>query len=144
MKLYIMLMMGFLSHWHHRTTAERFRQEGIDRSQPWILDFLAENDGCIQRRLADRAHFDPASITSALVRMEEQGLVRRESVPGDRRALRVYLTEEGRRKQRYVQEVFGDAEETALNGFTAQERAQLCSYLQRIHDNLEKEGEKQP
>ena len=142
MRKYIMLMMGFLSHWHHRTTAEQFRQAQIDRSQPWILDYLAEHDGCIQRQLAERAHFDPASITSALVRMEEQGMVRREPVPGDRRALRVYLTEKGREKQRYVQQVFSDTEEIALRGFDAQERAQLEAFLERIHDNLEREDEK--
>ena len=74
--------------------------------------------------------------------MEEQGLVRRESVPGDRRALRVYLTEKGREKQRYVQQVFSDTEEIALRGFDAQERAQLEAFLERIHDNLEREDEK--
>ena len=142
MKHYTMLKMGFLSHWHHRATAEKFRQAEIDRSQPWILDYLAENDGCIQRELADRAHFDPASITSALVRMEEQGTVRRESVPGDRRALRVYLTEKGREKQRYVQKVFTEEEERALYGFTAEEKALLEAFLERIHDNLDKEDEK--
>ena len=141
MRKYIMMMMCFLSHWHHRTTAERFRQAQIDRSQPWILDYLAEHDGCIQRQLAERAHFDPASITSALVRMEEQGMVRRESVPGDRRALRVYLTEKGKEKQRYVQQVFTDIEEIALRGFDAQERAQLEAFLERIQDNMKKEGE---
>ena len=144
MKKYTMLMMGFLSHWHHRVTADRFRRAEIGRSQPWILDYLAEHDGCIQRELADRAHFDPASITSALVGMEEQGLVRRESVPGDRRVLRVYLTEKGREKQRFVQQVFTEAEETALGGFTEQERIQLQNFLERIHDNLEREDEKLP
>ena len=142
MKQYLMLKMGFLSHWHHRATAEKFRQAEIDRSQPWILDYLAEHDGCIQRELADRAHFDPASITSALVRMEEQGMVERKAVPGDRRALRVFLTEKGREKQRYVQEVLTEAEEIALGGFTEEERRQLHDYLHRIHENLEREDEK--
>ena len=142
MKHYTMLLMGFLSHWHHRATAERFRQEDIGRSQPWILDYLAEHDGCIQRELADRAHFDPASITSALVRMEEQGMVERKAVPGDRRALRVFLTEKGREKQRYVQEVLTEAEEIALGGFTEEERRQLHDYLHRIHENFEREDEK--
>lgn len=141
MKQYLMLKMGFLSHWHHRVTAEKFRQAEIDRSQPWILDYLAEHDGCIQRELADQAHFDPASITSALVRMEEHGMVRRESVPGDRRALRVYLTDKGRMKQAYVQRVFAEEEARALRGFTEAEKAQLDAFLQRIHDNLDQEDE---
>ena len=65
----------------------------------------------------------------------------RNSVKGDKRALRVYLTELGREKQSYVQEVFAKAEERALTGFTQKERATLEEYLLRIHDNLMKDGE---
>lgn len=136
------MLMGIVSHLHRRVTAAAFAREGITRSQPWILDYLAEHDGCIQRELADRSHFDPASITSALVGMEEQGLVRRESVKGDKRALRVYLTDLGREKQRYVQQVFGHAEDCALRGFSLEEIAQLEDFLHRIHKNLEVEGER--
>jgi DNA-binding MarR family transcriptional regulator len=142
MKHYRMLLMGIVAHLHRRVTAAAFAREGITRSQPWILDYLAENDGCIQRELADRSHFDPASITSALVGMEEQGLVRRESVKGDRRALKVYLTDLGREKQRYVQQVFTQTEARALEGFTQEEIDALEDYLQRIHQNLEKDGER--
>lgn len=139
MNQYLLLTMGFVSNLHRKITMDAFSAEGIRRSQPWILDFLAEHDGAIQRELADRAHFDPATITSALVRMEEEGMVRRESVPGDKRALRVYLTEKGREKQRYVQKVFAETEETAMRGFTPEERRQLGDFLARIQKNFEKE-----
>lgn len=142
MKHYRLLLMGHVAHLHLRITSAAFAREGITRSQPWILDYLSENDGCIQRELADRSHFDPASITAALVGMEEQGLVRRESVKGDRRALRVYLTDLGRDKQRYVQRVFTQAEERALEGFSAQEIHALEDYLERIQKNLKKDGER--
>ena len=120
----------------------RLDGSGLTSGQPKLLEYLAGHDGCIQRELANHAHFDPASITSALVGMEESGLIRRESVPGDKRALRVYLTEAGREKQRYVQKVFADVEEVALNGFSQQERALLEDFLQRIHKNFEKEADK--
>lgn len=142
MKQYMLMTMGFLANQHRRVTMDAFHLAGIKRAQPWILDYLAENDGCIQRELADHAHFDPASITSVLVGMEESGLIRRESVPEDKRALRVYLTESGREKQRYVQKVFANAEEVALKGFSQQERAMLEDFLQRIHENFEKEADK--
>lgn len=142
MKQYLLMTMGFLANLHRRVTMEAFHRAGIKRAQPWILDYLAENDGCIQRELADHAHFDPASITSALVGMEESDLIRRESVPDDKRALRVYLTEAWREKQRYVQQVFSNAEETALRGFSQQERDLMESFLHRIQENFEKEADK--
>ena len=133
MKHYRLMLMQFVTHLFRRVTSAAFAKAGITRAQPWILDYLSEHDGCIQRELADRSHFDPASITSALAGME--------SVKGDKRALRVYLTELGREKQSYVQEVFAKAEERALTGFTQKERATLEEYLLRIHDNLMKDGE---
>ena len=136
-----LMMMQHVAHLFRRVTSAAFAREGITRSQPWILDYLSEHDGCIQRELADRSHFDPASITSALAGMEEQGYVRRESVKGDKRALRVYLTELGREKQAYVQKVFAAAEERALTGFTDGECTALEEYLARMHDNLSKDGE---
>ena len=139
MNQYLLLTMGFVSNLHRKITMDAFHAAGIKRSQPWILDYLAEHDGAIQRELADRAHFDPATTTSALVRMEEEGMVRRESVPGDKRALRVYLTEKGREKQHYVQKVFAETEETAMRGFTPEERRQLGDFLARIQKNFEKE-----
>lgn len=141
MNQYLLLTMGFVSNLHRKITMDAFHEEGIRRSQPWILDYLAEHDGAIQRELADRAHFDPATITSALVRMEEEGKVRRESVPGDKRAQRVYLTELGREKQRYVQKVFAETEEVAMRGFTPEERQQLGEFLARIQRNFEKEDD---
>ena len=141
MNRYMLLTMGFVANLHRKITMDAFSEEGIRRSQPWILDFLAEHDGAIQRELADRAHFDPATITSALVRMEEEGKVRRESVPGDKRAQRVVLTELGRQKQRYVQSVFAETEEKALRGFSAEEKQQLGEYLARLQKNLEMEDD---
>ena len=141
MNQYLLLTMGFVSNLHRKITMDAFHAAGIRRSQPWILDYLAEHDGAIQRELADRAHFDPATITSALVRMEEEGKVRRESVPGDKRAQRVYLTELGREKQHYVQEVFAETDEKALRGFSAEEKQLLGEFLARIQRNLEKEDD---
>ncbi|GEM_PF-60404 len=136
MKRYILLHMGILGHQHKNLTADAMKEAGIGRSQPWILNYLADHEGCIQRELAHHSHFDPASITSALTGMEEQGLVTREVVDGDKRALRVTLTEKGWEKERVVQEIFTEVEEKALTGFSAEEKELLNGFLSRIHGNL--------
>lgn len=48
--------------------------------------------------LAERLDIRPASLTEQLVRMEGQGLVRRERDPADRRVVQVMLTDEGHRQ----------------------------------------------
>ena len=136
MKRYTLLLMGILGHQHKNLTADAFKEAGIGRSQPWILDYLADHDGCIQRELAHHSHFDPASITAALTGMEEQVLVTREVVYGDKRALKVSLTEKGWEKERIVQEIFTEVENKALFGFSPKDKETLESYLLRIHHNL--------
>jgi len=48
-------------------------------------------------KLGDRLQVHPASVTSAVARLERQGFVRRESHPTDGRTTLAVLTDEGRR-----------------------------------------------
>ena len=54
MKHYRLMLMQFVAHLFRRVTSAAFAKAGITRAQPWILDYLSEHDGCIQRELADR------------------------------------------------------------------------------------------
>lgn len=139
MRRYRTQFMAFVVHMQRRMAGAAFAAQGITRSQPWILDFLAENNGCIQRELADNSHFDPGTISSALMGMEDRGLILRQSDASDKRVLRVYLTDLGFEKQAYVQSVFAKIEECALTDFTEREQKQFGDYLKRVYKNLQKE-----
>ncbi len=58
----------------------------------------AGGDGLRMQELQQRSLFTRSGMTRLVDRMEQEGLVRREAVPGDRRGVRVVLTEEGRRR----------------------------------------------
>lgn len=60
----------------------------------------APSDGLRMQELEERALFTRGGLTRLVDRMEGDGLVRREPVPGDRRGVRVVLTADGR--QRYA------------------------------------------
>ncbi len=67
------------------------------------LDVLAQlhdagDDGLRMQELEQRSLFTRSGLTRLVDRIEAAGLVRREAVPGDRRGVRVALTEEGRRR----------------------------------------------
>jgi len=107
------------------------------QGQTMILDALAHKDGCIQRELAERSGHEPATITTALSDMEQKGLIERRGRPNDRRIYAIYLTESGKRvSDRVLGEFNRFCEETVLDGFTDKEKAQLLSYLERMHYNL--------
>jgi DNA-binding MarR family transcriptional regulator len=67
------------------------------------LDVLAQlydagDEGLRMQELEGRSLFTRSGLTRLVDRIEAAGLVRRETVPGDRRGVQVVLTSEGRRR----------------------------------------------
>jgi DNA-binding MarR family transcriptional regulator len=94
-----------------RASRKVFRPFGISEAQFNVLQVLQDNDDQLsQRELSDILIVDRSNITGLIDRMEKAEWVKRQSVPGDRRAYRVALTPEGRRLWRqaytaYVQAI---------------------------------------
>jgi DNA-binding MarR family transcriptional regulator len=83
-----------------RASRRVFRPHGLSEAQFNVLNILAKPvaaAGVTQRELSDILVVDRSNVTGLLDRMETAGWVRREAVPGDRRAWRVRLTPAGRR-----------------------------------------------
>ncbi|HYU39756.1 MAG TPA: MarR family transcriptional regulator [Acidimicrobiia bacterium] len=80
--------------------ARRLRQQGETTASPTQLAVLAtvERDGPITLgTLAAVERVQPPTITAAVGRLEQRGLVQRLTDPDDRRVARVEITPEGRR-----------------------------------------------
>jgi DNA-binding MarR family transcriptional regulator len=71
-----------------------------------------------------------------LDRMEKAGLVTRRPDPDDSRASRVYLTEQGRKNQQAVSEVWKTMEQRLTEGLSLEERLLLRRLLLQVHENL--------
>ena len=101
-----------------------------------VLSTLAVGDGINQLELVNKTHLSPPTVSIILKRMESEGLVERKSDLEDKRATRVYLTEEGRALDKENIEEIKKLEVVALNGITAEEFNTLMALLPRIRDNL--------
>ncbi|MGV9411537.1 MarR family winged helix-turn-helix transcriptional regulator [Nocardia sp. NPDC003693] len=91
--------------------------------------------------LADTMMLSRAGMTSRLDRLEKAGLVRRGADAGDRRAIRVGLTDEG---LAVVDAAVTDrvANETRLlSGLSSRDRAELDRLVRLLLSTLEHEGE---
>jgi DNA-binding MarR family transcriptional regulator len=80
--------------------ARRLRQQGETAASPTQLSALAtiERDGPLTLgALAAVERVQPPTITAAVGRLEQRGLVRRRPDPGDRRVARVEITPPGRK-----------------------------------------------
>ena len=110
----------------------------LGQGQPRILARLLQGDGLTQRELADECMLDAATLSRALDRLEEMGLIRREEHPGSRRSYLVRLTDAGREKAAKVQEGFEQLEELLCQGFSPDELERLRRDLEHIRANLDR------
>jgi len=121
---------------HRRRSAYEFMKRNLTAGQPRILNYIFQNNGCIQREIAIDCNLEPASVTSVLNSMEKAELVTRMPVKGDKRALAVWLTDKGIEKKKIVNEIFIEMENECFKGFSEEEKVIAKDFLTRIHKNM--------
>ena len=130
-----------------RGLLERLKETGLTIGQPKVLDYLKEHDGSTQKEIARACFLEAGSLTSILNRMEKKGLVERRMLNGNRRNFHVFLTENGKKNQELVEEMFAEIEKDALDGISSEEFETFMEVYRKIYGNLlqaerktEKEG----
>ena len=122
--------------------ARRLRQQGEASASPTQLAALAtiERDGPLTLgALADIERVRPPTITAAVGRLEERGLVRRRIDARDRRVARVEITPQGRRLLAQSRSRKTANLERQLEALTADERDTLERAAEILERVLEKE-----
>ena len=72
------------------------RETGVSAGTWFTLALLAREDGMSQGELSQRFDIDPSRVTRLAKRLEREGLLRKNRDRGDKRVVRMYLTEKGR------------------------------------------------
>jgi DNA-binding MarR family transcriptional regulator len=80
-----------------KKTFQDNEMEGLNPTRMGILLALADEDGLIMSKLGQKLFLEKSTMTGAIDRMEAEGLVERQTVETDRRALRIYLTPKGKK-----------------------------------------------
>jgi DNA-binding MarR family transcriptional regulator len=116
----------------------RVKSLGLTRSQWWVLNHLFRGDGVTQTELAETLEIEKPTLGRLLDRLEAKGWVRREDDATDRRAWRVYLTDEVGPAMRELRAVAAELRRDALAGLSAAERERFVDTLLAIKSNLAK------
>jgi DNA-binding MarR family transcriptional regulator len=111
--------------------------EGIEISpEQWVLlKRIGEREKINQRELAELTFKDPASVTRTLDLLEKNGLVRRESMEGDRRAYHLLLTASGVELVERITPVAQAVRARGLRNISADELEQFKQTLHKIYEN---------
>jgi DNA-binding MarR family transcriptional regulator len=120
-----------------QASAVAFARHGIYEGQQYVLRTLWQEDGLTPGEVARRLRLATPTVTRATTRMAAAGLLRREPHPGDRRMVRLWLTDRGRALEMVIGEETSQLSERALASFTEAERAWLTSALAQIRRNLD-------
>jgi MarR family transcriptional regulator, transcriptional regulator for hemolysin len=101
-----------------------------------ILQSLGEQEGELQRQLAERLCIEGPTMTRHLDRLEAEGLIERRPDPADRRGTRVHATELGRQRHSAMREVMERSERDLLEGMSEDEEEMFESLLKRVRENV--------
>jgi len=111
---------------------EWIRERELSHPQSFVLGYLVQNPGAIQRDIAEISRTSAASVSSLLQGLERRGLVERRSDVDNERVKRVYASPEGAALIAGFAAAMSAADETILAPLDPAERATLHSLLTKI------------
>ena len=108
-------------------------ENGCHHGTGRILSKLVhQGDGISQAALAEKMNIRPQSMSEALTRLEEHGLIRRLPNPQDKRGTLVYLTDEGRFREAELAERRRQTADSLLCVLNESEKDTLATLLGKI------------
>jgi MarR family transcriptional repressor of mepA len=112
------------------------RERELSHPQAFVLGYLVQSPGAIQRDIAELTRTSAASVTSLLQGLERRGLVERRTEAGNERSKRVYATADGVDLIAGFDAAMAAADETILGPLDPAERAALHTLLAKITAEL--------
>jgi DNA-binding MarR family transcriptional regulator len=125
---------GRMMHLNRLAMARMVAKHGAHHGEVVVLALLSQQGGLSQRELAETLHLSPPRVSMILQSLEKSGAVKRHSDEDDRRRARVFLTDEGRRREREQREVLGDYVNQTVGTLPESERKELGRLLGRLAD----------
>lgn len=115
-----------------------FSRWDLSPSQFNVLNILRDHeDGLSQTDLSEALLTHRSNVTGLVDRLEERALVKRQSVPEDRRAYRVVLTDAGRKLLQEILPVYYQASEEVWSPMSAKRAKELVNELDAIKTQAE-------
>ncbi|WP_375425037.1 MarR family winged helix-turn-helix transcriptional regulator [uncultured Friedmanniella sp.] len=119
--------------WAQRKAGEDWiRERELSHEQAFVLGYLAQNPGSIQRDIAALTRTSAASVSSLVQGLERRGLVERRTENGDERRKRVYATSVGAELIAGFDTAMAAVNETILAPLDQAERDSLQALLSKI------------
>jgi DNA-binding MarR family transcriptional regulator len=126
-----------MSKLYRAAKARELAALGLHPGQDVLLWVLAgAQEGMTVSELASRLGIESPTATRSLARMEHAGLFRRESVPSDRRQVRIIVTERGRELIAAIENVWAELATDTFGTLSPRDRTLVVNALEAANDRL--------
>ncbi|WP_369405467.1 MarR family winged helix-turn-helix transcriptional regulator [Aneurinibacillus tyrosinisolvens] len=105
--------------------------------QNLIMMLLWEKDGLNQSEIAEELNKEKSNIARMIFNLEQKGFIWRESIKNDRRSLRVYLTDEGKKLGNHVIPLTEEFNELVCQGISNEELMEVRRILSKMCANVQ-------
>jgi MarR family transcriptional regulator for hemolysin len=110
---------------------------GLTRAQWRATKMLYYREGLRQTELAEQLEMEPIAVGRVIDRLQAAGFVERRPDPKDRRAWRLYVTDQARSVIADMEEIAVGLRKDATRGISVLELQQALGVLNRMKDNLQ-------
>ena len=118
----------------YNQAADRY---GSTMSVGYLLLNIDPEEGTPSTKLGPKMGMESRSLTRTINSVEEKGLISRVSDPDDKRMVRLFLTEEGKRYREEAREVVIHFNETVKKEFTKEELQQFFHIMDKLKHILD-------
>jgi len=110
---------------------------GLTRAQWRAAKVLYHREGLRQTELAEFLEMEPIAVGRVIDRLQAAGFVERRADPRDRRAWRLYVTDQAKVIVGDMELIARDLRKDATRGIGYEEMQQALGVIARIKDNLQ-------
>ncbi len=130
------------SAWHaiSRMYNQQAAEEGFTTAIGFVLININSKEGTPATKIAPLIGLETRSLTRMLKTMEEKGLIYKKADPVDKRSVRMFLTEEGKRKKEISVQSVKRFNELVRAALTEEELASffgVISKIQKVIDQIQ-------
>ncbi len=113
---------------------EKLNSDGLSGSQQIYIFQICRHPGISQEQLSQRIVVNKSNVTRQLSVLEQNGFIRRQPSPEDKRVLQVFPTEKAEALYPKVLELMRIWNNLLLEDFSEEEKNLLLSMMQRIQE----------
>jgi DNA-binding MarR family transcriptional regulator len=114
---------------------DRLRPLGLSAGQFPVLTLLYKEQNIMQETLVRHYHLDKGTIARSVRKLEDAGYIRRIIDPGNRRAVRLFLTKKGESAASLLQAIDREWEERICAGLADKDKDTLKTLMRTVAEN---------